>query len=163
MTEYKVTVHYSERMLKMAVRTFVWRRLKQELDWKLMLALAVVSGTFSATLWYGDRSWVVGLLGMLLLFVFLMPLLVYRAHMKNTLGRFRAMRNPQATYIFCEPDFFVESDSGLSRLPWSAIIGLWKLPDCWLLLLAHNQFITLPTAHIAKEILEYVRSKIAQK
>jgi len=163
MTEYHVTVHYSEPMLKTAVRTFVWHQIKRAFGWKLMLAFALVTFTLSTWLWRGGDDWLIGFLSALTLFLFLMPVLVYLAHMKNTLGHFRSMQSSQANFSFYDHDFCIKSSNGLAQLPWSNITELLELPDYWLFVLAPNQFITFPIKQADEKTLTHIRSKVTNR
>jgi hypothetical protein len=52
-----ITLHYSEGLLRRAVRTFWW----QGTGWSYVVSLALCCAWLAFRLWSGDRSWVVGM------------------------------------------------------------------------------------------------------
>ncbi len=86
---------------------------------------------------------------------------VYVVHYRNALQKFRDMGSPRAILRMAEDSFTVTSGAGSSTLPWSSIIEVWKLKNCWLLLFSKAQFMTLPLACISEEIQAFLLNRIA--
>lgn len=158
MPEYTFTVTYTEGLLKRAVHTFMWRRVGP--DWKLWLAFSLVAVALITLLWLGDRSWWVGFFGADLLIILVLLTAVWRAHWVNTLGKFRRMGEPKAAFTFSDTGMTVASDMGSSTVPWSMVEEVWELPDCWMIFLSPNQFLTLPTQDVPDEALRFARSRL---
>jgi hypothetical protein len=104
----------------------------------------LVAGGLAYLIAQGDRSWFVGALLALLVFVGVFFLVIYLAHIRNTVGRFRQMRVPEATLSCTEDHFTVSSELGSATMPWSAITEIWHHPRFWLILFSKSQFSTLP-------------------
>ncbi len=86
----------------------------------------------------------VGFLVSTILFVALFFAAVYVAHFRNTIGRFRQMRTPEATFGYDEHQVKFTSELGSAIMPWSAITEVWRYPRFWLLVFSRSQFVTLP-------------------
>ena len=88
-----LTLHYSEGLLRRAVWAFWWRAT----GWSHVALLAFASAVFGARVWSGDRSWAVGVIGTGLAFFAALSATGYVSHYRESLGRFRRMRVPEAT------------------------------------------------------------------
>lgn len=85
---------------------------------------------------------------------------VWRAHFVNTVGRYRAMDPPTARLTFGAATMTVASNLGSSTLPWSSIVAVWQIDGAWMLFLAPNQFMTLPTTGLSEEAKAFLGSKL---
>ena len=137
-------LRYSEPLLREAVRAFVIRAITRGFGLRFFVACAVVGVCVAYLVSHGDRSWVVGALAALLVFVAVFFLVIYLAHHRNTVGRFRQMRVPEATLSYTEEQFTLTSELGSATLPWSSITEVWRYPRFWLILFSRSQFSTLP-------------------
>jgi hypothetical protein len=153
-----ITLHYSEGLLRRAVRTFWW----QGTGWSYVVSVALCCAWLAFRLWSGDRSWVVGMLGALLACLVVISAVVYVVHYRASLGRFRRMRVPEATLELGEERFRVTSDLGASEIGWAAITGVRRYPDFWLLYFSRAQFITLPTADLPDEARTLILAKVKE-
>ena len=158
MTEHTARVRYTEPMLRRAVRTFMWRRVCRR-PWLLGAALVLVAiglglGTMAGPDFY------TGVTLAAVLFFGIAVAAVWRAHLHNTVGRFRALDPPEADMVFRETDLVVTSSEGSATIPWSRVKEVWALPDCWLLFMAESQFMTLPLATLCPETRRFVASKL---
>ena len=141
---HEVKIRYTEPLVREAVRAFVLRTLFKRLGTGFFVAIALEA---TITIWLvsqGDRSWVVGVFGAAFIFVAFFPMVVYVAHYRNTIGKFRQMKVPEGTIIYNEEQFTLESELGSATLPWSAITEVWRYPRFWLILFGPAQFATLP-------------------
>jgi hypothetical protein len=139
-----ITLHYSEVFLRRVLRAFWWR--KTGLSFFGAVAMLVTSLGYFVL--HGDRSWWVGVLGAMLVFVLGVSITVYIAHRRGTLSRFRRMRTPSATFEFDDERFRLTSDVGTSELAWSTVTEIWQFTDFWLLFFSPAQFVTLPLADL---------------
>jgi hypothetical protein len=153
------TLKYSESLVVQAVRAY-WRRSVGSMT---LLAAAAIVGLFIWSLLRGDRSWLMGLLAGATLLVVALPLAVYLTHYRNSLGKFRSMRSPQAAFSADDETFTISSDQGTVTLPWSSIQELWCFASFWLLLFSRAQFATFPLDGVPVELREFVllRAKTA--
>ena len=158
--EHRARVRYTEPMLRLAVRTFVWRSVLRRRElWLSAIALLAIGIALGCL---GAPSFLTGLdvaaLGFLAVFV----AAVWRAHLANTLGRFRAMAPPEADVTFGETSMTVASNLGSATLPWSSFVQVWELPGFWMLFVAPNQFITLPLDTLAPEVVVFLQRRLSQ-
>ncbi len=155
-------VRYDEAMIRGAVRTFVWRRLV--LDQKLLWATAGIMLLFCTWLLArGDRSWLTIVAGGATVLPPLFLLTGWYAHHSSSLGRLRAMPEPEAEFAFDAQGFRVTSSLGEMRLPWTSVAEVWARPAAWMLFTAPNQFATLPIQCVPPETLEHLRSWLGGK
>jgi hypothetical protein len=151
-----MTFHYNEPLLRRAVLCFWWRTIGPGFLIFLMLAAGFVAWLVSR----GDTSWVVGALATALAFAVIMMAVLYVVHYRNTLGKFKAMGNPEVTFKACESSFSVVSALGSSMLQWSSVTEIWRFPSFWLLFFSKAQFITLPLADIAPEAQAFILERV---
>lgn len=153
-----VRLRYTESMLRRAVRVFVWRSVMRRW-WLWLLAVGLLAFSAAADLADGP-SFVGGVAVAGLFFLAVFVFAIWRAHFRNTVGRFRKLDPPEAEFTFGPDALGVRSAQGTSTVPWSRFVQVWTLPDCWLLFLAPSQFMTLPTAGLSPETLAMLRAKL---
>ena len=153
---HQATLIYTEPLLRQAVFAF-WRR---SVGVGFVVALAVVVVSLGVLIGQGESSWLVGVLATVLALGILFPLALYLVHYRNSLGKFREMGSPQATFIAEESSFTISSSIGTSTFQWSAVKELWQFPGVWLLLYSKAQFSTLPLASLPLEMQAYVAQRI---
>jgi drug/metabolite transporter (DMT)-like permease len=151
-----IKLHYSEALVRRAVRSF-WHR---SLGWKYIAALLILFAGLASMLWGGDRSWQVGVGGAVLGFGVLFGVVLYLAHYRASLTRFRRMQIPEASLELGDERFRISSDVGSSDLAWSVITEVWRFPEFWLIFVSRGQFITIPTADLDPETREFLIAKI---
>jgi hypothetical protein len=151
-----ITLHYSEPLVRRAVRAFWWRTL----GWRFPIAILLVLFSLISLVASGDRSWFVGAIGAVLALGLAFGASLYVVHYRGSVGRFRRMSTPEATF---EPEvdrFRLVSDAGLAECPWKHVKEVWRFPEFWLVFLAPGQFITLPTADLDGAAREFVIDRI---
>ena len=154
LTEYRVTLRYSESMVRRAVCVFMWRRLRASLAMYGLLLIGVAAS-------WGMGSFVRGV-GVAALFCLLLFFVrIWCAHWQNTVGKFRALDPPQADFTFREADLSVVSSLGSSTMPWASFAEVWEQPGFWMLFIASNAFITLPLDGMTPENVDFVRVRLA--
>lgn len=154
--EFQTKLSYDASLLHEASFGFWWRTITGRLMVVVIACVALV-----AYLWLsGDRSWLVGALGAILLFSIGMIAAVYFTHSANMRRKFRDMGAPEATLTATESSFTVVSGAGSSTLPWSSVTEVWKLRRCWLLLFSRAQFITVPLADVPEDMRAFILRRI---
>jgi hypothetical protein len=134
-----MTLRYSERLVRAAVRSFVLRAVGRE------ALMAAVCALVAAIAWlYGERGWGFGFLCGMMTVALVLPVIVFAEHYRRSIGTFRRMRSKEATLTYDENTFTLSSDLRSSTLPWSSIKQVWRFDEFWLLLLSRAQFMTLP-------------------
>jgi hypothetical protein len=107
----------------------------------------------------GERGWLVGFMAAGVLCVVAIVASVFIAHSRNTIGRFRKMRSPEATFDCTDQDFTLTSEMGTATMPWSAVEAVWRYPRFWLLVFSPAQFVTLPLECLSAEAQALILSK----
>lgn len=144
----QLTIVYSEDILKRGVRRF-WIRF---INWHGFAAIGVAVGGFLYFLLAGDRSWLLGIFGILAGLLVLMPVLLYLTYLRRGLAKFSKMNSKSVEITLTEADFTTKSDLGTSSVPWTSFQKLWRYPDVWLLFYDRNAFITLPAGQLDEEV-----------
>ena len=157
----KFQLHYSESLIRKAVRSFWWRAT----GWRFFIASALVLSSLVYSISTDDRSWRVGVTTSVLCLGLIFATALYMVHYRGAITRFRRMKSPVATFEVGDDRFRVSSDVGSSELSWSTVTEIWQFPDFWLLVLSRSQFITLPLADLdsdaRKSILDRVKSNVS--
>lgn len=153
---HQTTLHYNKPLVLQAVRGFWWRVV----GFRFLGALALVAVGLIVSLCNGDRSWVVGVLGSVLVFSIAFVVALYVVHYRNALYKLNALSSQQATLEASETSLSLSSAAGTATLPWSAVSEVWRFKTCWLLVLSKSQFVTLPLASLPPELAEFVLSRV---
>lgn len=158
----EVTLRYSEPLLQEAVRSFFFRTARCGITPVFYIGCALLVLCLVLSLAEGDRSWRTGAATVTLAFAGVYLLVIYLAHYRHTVGRFRQMQTPEATLRCEEEQFTLTSELGSATLPWSSVTDVWRFPRFWLLLLSPSQFITLPLDCLDQSTQDFITEK-AQK
>ncbi|MFO0957895.1 MAG: YcxB family protein [Isosphaeraceae bacterium] len=158
----EVLLKFDESTLKQAVRAFFLRTILRRFGFLFYAALLGLLILLTWLLANGERGWQVGFLSAFLLCVAAFFVTLYVSHYRNTIGRFRQMRNPEAILRLGEEELTLKSDLGSSTLPWSAITEVWRFPRFWLVLLSPAQFFTLPLDCLDPAAREFIDRKTAE-
>lgn len=155
---HQATLHYSEALLRRAVRAF-WLRLT---GWSFLAAMLVIAGAVAALLIQGNTSWVTGTLATVFVIGAVVAVSLYTIPARESLRKFREMESPVASFVAEESTFSFSSELGNSSLTWSAVTEIWRFKEFWLLSLSKSQFITLPLADLPSDmqafVLEHIRA-----
>lgn len=156
---YTFRVRYNEAMLRAAVRAFVLHRLGGK---TLLLTFSAAGVLYCGYLiGFGKDRLFTAFVTVTFICLLLWIAFLWRAHLRNTLGKFRFVKTSESTFTLTADDLSVLADSGVAvTLPWSYFNEIWDCKDCWLLLLTPNDFMTLPTHGVSNEALKFIRSKI---
>lgn len=152
---HTVTLHYTEPLIRRAVRAFWWRNT----GWMFFLVILLLAGAVGVGLCAGDRSWWIGVMGTVLAIGSLLAATVYLVHMRSSLARFRRMKNPVAMLDLDEEWFRMSSDVGVAEMRWNTITEIWCYPEFWLVFFSRAQFVTLPTADLDEKSREFLLAK----
>lgn len=150
-----INLHYSESLVRRAIQAFWWRTVGP----LYLLVLTFLSLYFGFTIWRGDRSWRVGVIGSVLILAIVFSIALYVVHYRGTMARFRRMKVPEGVARLGDDRLHLSSDAGDLEMPWTGIIEVWRFPDFWLLFMSKAQFFTLPTADLDAEAQEFILAK----
>jgi len=149
-------LRYNEQLLRRAVRCFWWRVI----GLRFVIALVLVAAILVWIVSNGDTSWVVGVAATVLAIGIVFMVALYVVQYRNTLYKFRAMGEPEATFTASEASLSVSSGLGSSTVPWSSVTEVWQFPSFWLLCFSKAQFSTLPIADITPEARAFILQRV---
>lgn len=150
-----IRLHYSERLIRDAVRAYWWKQIGP----KFVIATVLMSIYLVYRLVSGDRGWIVGVVGAVLVLAFGIMAATYFVHLRRSLSRLRRMKVPEGTLEIAEERFKVTSDVGASEIEWSLISGIWRFKKVWLLFFSAGEFMTLPIADISPDSRSFILKK----
>jgi len=158
----RVTVHYDERLIREAVRHYVWRRYvaKEQPLW-IASAILLVVGT---GLWVGGShsGWTAGTIAS----AFLCPafvLFAWWARLQSSLRVIRRMPVPTAEWTFDGDGVTTASSRGEMRVPWSVFTNVWAYPRYWLLFFEEEQFVILPTQELSPDLIDRLARWVGER
>jgi hypothetical protein len=155
---HSATLKYDERLVTRAVWSY-WRR---SLGPSFLIVVPLIS-VFLAVDGVGGGRPSYGRLVAAALFIGIglgMPILVYWVHYRNSMRKFRGMKEPVATFVAAEESFTVASDQGSSTLKWEAIRKVWGFQGFWLILLSEAHFATIPLEGLSEEMRAYILERV---
>ena len=154
--QHRATLNYTERLVEKAVRLF-WLRT---VGYGELVAVVVMTGVLVWRLMEGDGSWFVGVLATLVFLSIAIPLAIYFGHYRNSLGKFREMKQPIAEFVVDEDALTMSSDLGATTLKWGAVTEVWRFESLWLLLFSKSQFVTIPLDGVPESMREFILERV---
>jgi hypothetical protein len=151
-----IELHYSEALLNRVIRSFWWRKTGPA----YFAAIAIIGACFVYFVSRGDRSWWVGVMGVVLVLAVAMAFVIWSVHRGRTLLRFRRMGRPVAMLVMSDQRLRLESDVGSSELAWTLVTEAWDFPDYCLLFLSPAQFVTIPLADLDAAARDYLDARL---
>lgn len=154
----EITVKYSRELIKLAV----WKFWTRTIGVTGFVGFAIVCVAFLYFLFVGDRSWFLGFLGAVVAIGLLVGIVSYRIYLNRSMEKFRRMDEPTAKLRFTDERIGIESSIGWTELSWKMIEAIWKYPSVWLIFIAKQGYITLPTADLDEEIKQFIALKLRE-
>lgn len=149
-------LQYSEALLRKGIRAY-WRR---QVGVTFPLVALLLSGYLGYLLSTGNRSWLVGVLGTVIVFALVMMAAVYFVHLGRALKRLREMKSPEVVLELADEAFRITSDLGSSEIKWALVQRLWRLDDVWLLFFSGGEFMSMPVADLPAEARAYIEARL---
>ena len=153
---HSATLKYDERLVNRAVWSY-WRR---SLGVSVFVGVPVLFVLLAIQVASGDRSWYTGLLAGAAILGVGMPIFVYLVHYRNSMAKFRDLKEPVATFVADDVSFTLASDHGSSTLRWEALKEVWGFDGFWLLLFSKAHFATIPLEGVSAEMRSYVLERV---
>ena len=151
-----ITLHYTEPLVRRAVRRFCGRTIGRVYPGAVLLLLAA----FVLGLIEGDYSWITGVFGVVLGLSILVPAVLYRNQLAAALFKFRALEGEPVAFGGTETLFSVQSRAGSAELPWRSIVAVWRYEEFWLLLLSKAHFVTFPLEGVPAEARAFLLERV---
>ena len=148
----QVTLKYSEQFLKQTARAYWWKNIGPVFPTvSLLLAAFVIYRVLE-----GDRSWLVGVTGAIVVMGVVIMLASYFVHLQRSLNRLKRMKIPEAILELGEQSFKVTSDVGSSEMQWSLIKKIWCFEHAWLFQFSAGEFMTIPTDGLSDQSRTFI-------
>jgi len=157
MSKKAVALTYDRPLMRHVVRAY-WRRAVA--PW-IICGTAFLGTPLAVALYRGDRSWIVGALATAQVVVMLLGWSLYRAHLRNAFARLARLEGAPAKMEFDEETAIFTSVGGTNTIRWTAVKELWCYRTFWLLVLAPNEFVTLPGTCLDAEIRSSIRNRLS--
>ena len=155
--EYRAKVVYERDVISEAARRFVLRSIRWD-GFAVFFALVAALGYLLAT---GDRSWIVGAVGAVVLLMAIFGVALYVVPYRRSLARFEGMSAKTAELSFTESGVRMTSDLGQQEFRWQLIDRVWTYPRVWLLFVG-GTYMTLPPGNLDEETKTFVLDHIKQ-
>lgn len=154
----EITASYSRELVKFAV----WKFWTRSIGLGGFVVFAAFCITFIVLFLLGDRSWLLGFLGAMIVFCLAIGGGSYFVYLKRSMEKFNRMEMPTAKFYFTDEGIAAESDIGKSEIPWKMIEKIWEYPSVWLVFIAKQGYFILPTANLDEELKQFIRKKVRE-
>jgi hypothetical protein len=146
----KITLNYSESIVKVSVKAFWWKQIGKS----FLVALSFIAIVLFYSLYKGERSWFIGMLGTILFIGVALLVGSYFVYYYRSMHRLQRMGNQKAILEFNQETFRITSDLGSTEIKWSLIKKIQILKQCWLIYFTESETMTLPIANLNTESRE---------
>jgi hypothetical protein len=145
---------YDEPTLRRIVRGHVRHRMGPG----YLVGLALMATALFFELRAGDRSWIIGALGVVIAMGLLVPVLAWRSQLAYSLGALRRL-DPPRIHVVAGDTLRFESSAGTMVLRWSDLTRVLVLRDAWILSAGERQ-VTVPLAGLDEATREAFAARL---
>ena len=138
------TLKYSKGIVTRAVRSYFLRKLGPS----YFIALVLLIGYFIYELKGGNLSWLVGLLGTVIGFGLLLPIVGIIGHSRVGLQKLAEMPDATATLTITDDGLVIRSAIGSSEITWKTITEVWQYTEYWVILSSGHFLMTIPQSEL---------------
>lgn len=156
--EFRVSVTYERSMAFEAARAYSLRAI----GWVMPLATLLLVFGLGELLSAGDRSWLVGVGGTILVLGLAVAVATFVAPYRRALATFDRMASHTAEFVFDEDHLSVSSDLGQQQFAWRVIERVMRRPRIWFLVLRGATYITLPTAELSPDAQAFIQQQVVK-
>ena len=156
--EYRVQANYDREIIAEAARRYSWRSVR----WSGLIAFVLVVLGLADMIASGDRSWLVGVLGALVVAAATVGVATFVVPYRRSLDKFERMPSRTAEFIFSEAGVSTSSDIGRSELSWKLIDRVWIYPRVWMIFLRGGTYMTLPAANLEEGTRAFIVDQVKQ-
>ncbi|MDJ0721677.1 MAG: YcxB family protein [Desulfobacterales bacterium] len=150
-----ITLTYSEDLIKETVRAYWWKKI----GFLFIFALLVLTAFLTYLLLRGDRSWLVGAIGCIVVLGVAVIVGSYLVYLRHAKLRFERMEKPEATLEIENDSFTISSDFGASTIKWSTIAEVQQTSNAWLVYFSETETMTLPLKTIPPDAKRFLRTQ----
>lgn len=154
----EITASYSRELVKFAV----WKFWTRSIGLSGFAAFAALCIGFIFVLLIGDRSWFLDFLGAAIVFCLGIGGASYFIYLNRSMEKFNRMETLTAKFHFTDEGIAIESDIGKNQMSWKMIEKIWEYPSVWLVFIAKQGYITLPTANLDDELKQFIAGKVRE-
>ena len=153
--EYRAHVVYDRDVIAEAARRFAFRSIR----WDGFAVFFLMVGVLAYLIATGDRSWIVGLVGAVVLFAAIVGVALFLVPYRRSLARFERMSTKTADLSFTESGLQMTSDLGTQEFRWQLVERAWTYPRVWLLFVS-GTYMTLPPRNLDDETKRFILEQI---
>lgn len=154
---HEADLTYTKSLVQRGVRCY-WMRSLGIRYWVALLVVAVSAVFLSRA--PNVATWVLTTLTVSVAVALVFPALLYAAHNRSSMGRFRRMEEPTARFIAEADTFTVSSSIGKAELKWSVVTAIWKCPDLWVIVYERSGFSVLPIASVPQTMRDFIEERV---
>lgn len=155
--EHRAHVVYDRDIIAESARRYTFRSIR----WDGFAAFFLLLGVLAYLIVSGDRSWIVGLVGAVVLLMASVGVALYVVPYRRSLARFERMSSKTIDMSFTESGLRMSSDLGQQEFRWPLVDRVWTYPRVWLLFVG-GTYMTLPTKSLDEETKRFVLEQINQ-
>jgi len=153
--EYRAHVVYDRDVIAEAARRFAVRSIR----WDGFAVFFLMVGVLAYLIAIGDQSWIVGLVGAVVLFAAIVGVALFVVPYRRSLARFDRMSTKSADVSFTESGLQMTSDLGQQEFRWQLVERAWTYPRVWLLFVS-GTYMTLPPRNLDDETRRFILEQI---
>jgi len=150
-----VTLRYTKALVIAAVNRF-WLRT---VGVHFVIAYGLMVLFFGYLIATGNRSWLTGAIGTILVVAFAFLAALYIRHYRDSIQLLQNLNSQEAFLEFDDTVFRLSSEVGKNEMKWKLVSEVWMFPDFWLVFVTRAQFFTLPTADLDENVQGLLRSR----
>lgn len=151
---------YDDDVQRHAVSTFVRHRLVRGFGCLGIMVILLLVGIAGYRLWLGDTTWLTGALVTFLLLLAIFFSTIWLMHRRLMRQKLHAIPSRRGRVRLDDAAITITTESATVSLSWDGFTEWWRLPRCWLLFVAPNNFVTLPLDGVGEEAKAAVAARL---
>jgi len=153
-------VVYDRALLKRTLNRYLRDKLEEGFGTSGLLAILAVAVVLAWLIATGNRSILTGIIAGLFPLIFVFVAVLFMSWHRLLDRQLADMRSPSARVTLDEEQIAVAADTGVAAIKWRLFGEIREYPDCWLLVMQANRFVSLPLRGVPQEALDFIRAKI---
>jgi hypothetical protein len=154
--EHQITIPITPELIRRATLRY-WLRFTGFGAWAAWTITAAVVAWMVVS---GDRSWVVGALGVAVALLPAIWISGYCTLLQRAWERLKTMQRKEVDYTFSDRGVGVVSELGTAELPWSAFKEVWRFRDVWILFNGPGGYVYLPPEALSEELRSFLLTRV---